>query len=215
MTRDKALEGLLAAKAVAVIRMKDAARVAATADALRRGGVTAIEITMTVPGAVAIIREMAKTKAPGTLVGAGTVLDAKTAAEVIAAGADFVVSPICDPGMIAACLEAGVLAAPGAFSPTEIVTAWRAGADIVKVFPATSLGPRFFRDLRGPLPQVRLMPTGGVTLENAREFIAAGASCVGLGTALVDAKTVERCDWPTLETRARVLMASFGSGKDR
>ena len=215
MTKDKALEGLLAAKAVAVIRMKDAARVAATADALRRGGVTAIEITMTVPGAAGIIREMAKAKAPGQLVGAGTVLDARTAAEVIAAGADFVVSPISDAGMIAACREAGVLAVPGAFSPTEIVAAWRAGADIVKVFPATSLGPAFFRDLRGPLPQVRLMPTGGVTLENARDFIAAGACCVGLGTALVDAKTVERCDWSTLETRARTLIASLGSGKDR
>ncbi|HOW86254.1 MAG TPA: bifunctional 4-hydroxy-2-oxoglutarate aldolase/2-dehydro-3-deoxy-phosphogluconate aldolase [Candidatus Aminicenantes bacterium] len=215
MTKDKALEGLLAAKAVAVIRMKDAARVAATADALRRGGVTAIEITMTVPGAAGVIREMAKAKAPGLLVGAGTVLDAKTAAEVIAAGADFVVSPIGDAEMIAACREAGVLVVPGAFSPTEIVAAWRAGADIVKVFPATSLGPAFFRDLRGPLPQVRLMPTGGVTLENARDFIAAGACCVGLGTALVDAKTVERCDWSTLETRARTLMASLGSGKER
>jgi len=215
MTKDKALEGLLAARAVAVIRMKDAARVAATADALRRGGVTAIEITMTVPGAAGIIREMAKAKAPGQLVGAGTVLDARTAAEVIAAGADFVVSPISDAGMIAACREAGVLVVPGAFSPTEIVAAWRAGADIVKIFPATSLGPAFFRDLRGPLPQVRLMPTGGVTLENARDFIAAGACCVGLGTALVDAKTVERCDWSTLETRARMLIASLGSGKDR
>lgn len=213
MTREKALEGLLAAKAVAVIRMKDAARVATTADALRRGGVTAIEITMTVPGAVGIIREMAKAKGPGTLVGAGTVLDAKTAAEVIDAGADFVVSPVFDRDVVQACRDAGVLVAPGAFSPTEIVTAWGAGADVVKVFPATSLGPRFFRDLRGPLPHVRLMPTGGVTLENAREFLAAGACCVGIGTALVDAKTVERCDWQALETRARALMASFGTVK--
>jgi 2-dehydro-3-deoxyphosphogluconate aldolase / (4S)-4-hydroxy-2-oxoglutarate aldolase len=215
MTRDKALEGLLAAKAVAVIRMKDAARVATTADALRRGGVTAVEITMTVPGAIRIIQEMAKAKAPGTLVGAGTVLDVKTAVEVITAGADFVVSPVFDRDVVQACRDAGVLAVPGAFTPTEIFTAWRAGADIVKVFPATSLGPRFFRDLRGPLPQVRFMPTGGVTLENAKDFLAAGASCVGLGTALVDAKTVERCDWQALETRARVLMASLESGKER
>lgn len=213
MTKDKVLEGLLAAKAVAVIRMKDAARVAAAADAIRRGGVTAVEITMTVPGAVQIIREMAKSKAAGTLVGAGTVLDAKTAAEVIEAGADFVVAPVYDRDVVQVCLDAGVVAAPGAFTPTEILAAWRAGADIVKVFPATSLGPRFFRDLRGPLPQVRVMPTGGVTIENAKDFLAAGACCVGIGTALVDAKTVERCDWPTLETRARVLMASFGPAK--
>jgi 2-dehydro-3-deoxyphosphogluconate aldolase/(4S)-4-hydroxy-2-oxoglutarate aldolase len=103
------------------------------------------------------------------------------------------------------------LVAPGAFTPTEIVSAWRSGADIVKVFPATSLGPQFFRDLRGPLPQVRLMPTGGVTLENARDFLAAGACCVGLGTALVDARAVETGDWEALEARARRLMASLAA----
>lgn len=210
MTRDQVLDAVLAAKVIAVIRMKDAGRLAETAAALGRGGVTAIEVTMTVPGAVEIIGEMARKKAPGTIVGAGTVLDAGTAAAVIGAGADFVVSPISDPGVIQACKAAGVLVAPGAFTPTEIVTAWRAGADIVKVFPATSLGPQFFKDLRGPLPQVRLMPTGGVTIENARDFLAAGACCVGLGTALVDAKAVEAGDWPALEARARRLMTALG-----
>jgi 2-dehydro-3-deoxyphosphogluconate aldolase/(4S)-4-hydroxy-2-oxoglutarate aldolase len=209
MTKGKVLEGILAAKVIAVIRMKDAARLAAAAEALRRGGVTALEITMTVPGAVDIIREMARTKEPGALVGAGTILDAGTATDVIAAGADFVVSPILDPDMVMACREAGVLVAPGAFTPTEIVAAWRAGADIVKVFPATSLGPQFFRDLRGPLPQIRLMPTGGVTIENARDFLAAGACAVGIGTALVDAKAVEAGDWEALESRARRLVGSI------
>lgn len=213
MTKDKTLESILAAKVVAVIRMKDAARLGEAAAALRRGGVTAIEITMTVPGAVDIIRELARTKPPGTLVGAGTILDAGTATEVIAAGADFVVSPVTDRDTIQACREAGVLVAPGAFTPTEIVAAWRAGADIVKVFPATSLGPQFFRDLRGPLPFVRLMPTGGVTLENARLFLAAGACAVGIGTALVDAKSVEAGNWEALETRARVLLASLEPGR--
>jgi len=210
MTRDQALDALLAAKVVAVIRMKDAARVAATVAALSRGGVAAIEITMTVPGAVEIIREMAKSRPEGTVIGAGTVLDAGTAADVIAAGADFVVSPIADAGMIRTCRAEGVLAAPGAMTPTEIVAAWRAGADIVKVFPATSLGPQFVRDVRGPLPQLRLMPTGGVTVENARDFLAAGACCVGLGTALVDAKAVEAGDWAGIEERARRLVASLG-----
>jgi 2-dehydro-3-deoxyphosphogluconate aldolase/(4S)-4-hydroxy-2-oxoglutarate aldolase len=204
--RDQVLEALLAAKIVAVVRMKDAARLAGTAAALRRGGVTAIEITMTVPGAVDIIREMARAKTPGALIGAGTVLDEGTATEVIAAGADFVVSPITDLDMIRACREAGVVVAPGAFTPTEIVAAWRAGADIVKIFPATSLGPQFVRDLRGPLPQIRLMPTGGVTVENARAFLAAGAACVGIGTALVDAKAVEAGDWDGLAARARRLV---------
>lgn len=210
MNRDQALDAILAAKAVAVIRMKDAGRLAETAAALGRGGVTAVEITMTVPRAVEIIREMARAKAPGTIVGAGTVLDAATAADVIAAGADFVVSPITDMATIQACRAAGVLVAPGAFTPTEIVAAWRAGADIVKVFPATSLGPQFFKDMRGPLPQVRLMPTGGVTIESARDFLAAGACAVGIGTALVDAKMVEAADWAGLEARARRLVASLG-----
>jgi 2-dehydro-3-deoxyphosphogluconate aldolase/(4S)-4-hydroxy-2-oxoglutarate aldolase len=213
VTKDKTLELLLAARVIAVIRMKDAARLGEVAAALRRGGVTAIEITMTVPGAADIIRELARTKPAGTLIGAGTVLDAGTAAEIIAAGADFVVSPVTDRDTIQACREAGVLVAPGAFTPTEIVAAWRAGADIVKVFPATSLGPQFFRDLRGPLPFVRLMPTGGVTLENARLFLAAGACAVGIGAALVDAKSVEACDWDEIETRARVLTASLEAGR--
>jgi len=209
VTKEQVLTGIVKAKVVAVIRMKDAARLAEVAAALSRGGITALEVTMTVPGAVEIIREMARTKAPGTLVGAGTVLDAGTATDVIAAGADFVVSPITDREIIAACRDAGVLVAPGAFTPTEIVAAWNAGAGIVKVFPATSLGPQFFRDMRGPLPHIRLMPTGGVTLENAREFLAAGAAAVGIGTALVDAKSVEAGDWPALEARARQLIASL------
>ena len=211
MTRDQVLDALLAAKAVAVVRMKDAARLADAAEALRKGGVTAIEITMTVPGAAGIIREMARSKAPGMLVGAGTVLDTGMAADVIGAGADFVVSPITDLDMIEACRAAGVLVAPGAFTPTEIVSAWRAGADIVKVFPATSLGPQFCRDMRGPLPQIRLMPTGGVTIENARDFLAAGACCIGIGTALVDRKAVEAGDWTALEARARRLTASLAT----
>ena len=212
MTKEQVLAGIVKAKVVAVIRLKDAARLAEVAAALSRGGVTALEVTMTVPGAVEIIREMARTKAPGTLVGAGTVLDAGTATDVIAAGADFVVSPITDPETIRACGEAGVLVAPGAFTPTEIVSAWNAGASLVKVFPATSLGPQFVRDMRGPLPHIRLMPTGGVTLENAREFLAAGAAAVGIGTALVDAKSVESGDWEDLESRARQLVASLAPG---
>ena len=209
MTKDKVLERLLASKAVAVIRMTDAAKIAEVAAALRRGGITALEVTMTVPGAVEIIRTMARDKKPGVLIGAGTVLDAGMASDVIAAGADFVVSPVMDTDMVQACREAEVLVVPGAFTPTEIVAAWRAGADIVKVFPATSLGPQFFRDLHGPLPHIRLMPTGGVTLENAREFLAAGACCVGIGTALLDRKTIDADDWKGLASRARRLVESL------
>jgi 2-dehydro-3-deoxyphosphogluconate aldolase/(4S)-4-hydroxy-2-oxoglutarate aldolase len=209
MKKDKVLKGLLASKAVAVIRMTDAAKLAKAAAALRKGGITAFEVTMTVPGAVEIIRAMARDKVPGVLVGAGTVLDAGAASDVIGAGADFVVSPITDGDMIMACREAEVLVVPGAFTPTEIAAAWRAGADIVKVFPATSLGPQFFRDLRGPLPHIRIMPTGGVTLENAREFLEAGACCVGIGTALLDKKMIDADDWEGLASRARRLVRSL------
>jgi len=209
----KVLEELMSSKVVAVIRTKDAVKLSRVAAALLEGGIRALEVTMTVPGAVGIIREMAGSKAPGTLVGAGTVLDAGTAGEVIAAGADFIVSPVTDMGTIEVCREAGVLVAPGAFTPTEIVTAWRAGADIVKVFPATSLGPRFFEDLRGPLPDIRLMPTGGVTLENARAFLEAGACCVGIGTALLDKRMVEAGDWKGLAARARCLTESIFAGR--
>lgn len=205
MEKAKVLEELISSKVVAVIRTKDAGKLSRVAAALLEGGIKALEVTMTVPGAVGIIREMARSKAPGTLVGAGTVLDAGTAREVIAAGADFIVSPVTDMGTIDVCREAGVLVAPGAFTPTEIVAAWKAGADIVKVFPTTSLGPQFFKDLRGPLPEIRLMPTGGVTLENARAFLEAGACCVGIGTALLDKRMVEAGDWKGLAERARRL----------
>lgn len=209
MKKEKVLEGLLSSKIIAVIRLTDAEKVMRVAEALQAGGIRAIEVTMTVPGAVGIIRDMSLTKPPDVLVGAGTVMDAVKALEVIEAGADFVVSPVADKRMIDACREAGVLVAPGAFTPTEILAAWRAGGDIVKVFPATSLGPQFIRDLRGPLPEVRLMPTGGVTLENAADFLNAGASCVGIGTALVDKRIIEAEDWKALTERGRRLIGSL------
>lgn len=209
MKRERALEALLAHKVIAVIRIPDAARIFDVIEALRKGGVKLLEITMTVPGALDIIQKLAVSKPDGVLIGAGTVLDADTAAAAIWSGADFVVSPIADPGMIAACRTHDTLVAPGAFTPAEIVAAWDRGADIVKVFPATSLGPQYFRDLRGPFPQLRLMPTGGVNIENARAFIEAGACAVGIGTALVDQKTVAAGDWDALTERARRLVESL------
>lgn len=209
MRRDKARDAIFASKIIAVIRMSDAGRVFEVTEALGKGGVNVLEITMTVPGALDIIHTLAEKKPEGVLVGAGTVLDAETAAAAIWSGADFIVSPITEPGMIAACRAHDTFVAPGAFTPTEIVSAWDKGADIVKVFPATSLGPQYFRDLKGPFPQIRLMPTGGVTVENAREFIKAGASAVGIGTALVDKKAVEAGDWNALTEKARQLVESL------
>jgi len=146
---------------VAVIRLKDPAKLRAVVDALAEGGVRALEVTMTVPGAVELIRQLAPTLPAGFLLGAGTVTDVATAAAVIDAGARFVVGPVFRPDVIRACHDRDVPVMPGCFSPTEIFAAHEYGADIVKVFPATSLGPSFFKDMRGPLPHVKLMPTGG------------------------------------------------------
>lgn len=209
MKRDKALGIILETKVIAVIRMADAGRLFDVVEALQKGGVKALEVTMTVPGALDIMQKLAVTKPEGVLVGAGTVLDADTAAAAIWSGADFIVSPIADPGMIAACRSHDTFVAPGAFTPAEIVAAWDRGADVVKVFPATSLGPQYLRDIRGPFPQLRLMPTGGVTVENARGFIEAGACAVGIGTALLDKKAIEAADWNSLTAKARQLVESL------
>ena len=173
-----------------MIRLRDGHVGREVALALAEGGVTALEVTMTVPGAVGLIEQLAQALPANVLIGAGTVLDPETARSVILAGARFVVSPVLRPEVIALCHRYDVAAMPGCFTPTEILTAWEAGADVVKVFPATALGPGFFKDLRGPLPQVKLMPTGGVTRENAGDWIRAGACAIGVGTALVDVNAV-------------------------
>ena len=151
--------------------MKDPAKLRAVVDAISEGGIRALEVTMTVPGAIELIAGLAPTMPPGFLLGAGTVLDAETALKVIDAGARFIVSPVFRREVIDACHSRDVAVTPGCFTPTEILDAWDAGADIVKVFPATALGPGYIKDVRAPLPQVKLMPTGGVTLDNAGDWI--------------------------------------------
>lgn len=193
---------------VAVIRLKEPDKLRALVDALSAGGVRALEITMTVPRAIELIAEIAPTLPKEFILGAGTVLDADTAHRAIAAGARFVVSPVYRPDVIAACHEHDVPAMPGCYTPTEIFTAWEAGADVVKVFPATSLGPAFFKDIRGPLPQIKLMPTGGVSIENAGEWIRAGAVAVGVGTALVDAKAIAAGDFGAITEKAKRIVAN-------
>ena len=209
MKREDALEIILTTKIIAVIRMANPAKLRPAVEAIRRGGVKAIEITLTTPGALDTIRHLAASKPAGVLIGAGTVLDAASAASVILAGADFVVSPILDGEVIRICRESETLVAPGAFTPTEIFAAWKQGADVVKVFPAGSAGPKFFRDMKGPFPQIRLMPTGGVDLANAADFIAHGACCVAVGSALLDPKSIANEDWDGLKEKARALVKSL------
>jgi len=209
MTRDEALKFILEAKVIAVIRMSDTDKLFKVTEAIRLGGVKAIEITMTVPDALDVIRTMAQKKAPDVLIGAGTVLNAETAVAAVRAGADFLVSPITNFDMIKACRKLDKFVAPGALTPTEIVAAWESGADVVKVFPATSVGPKYFKDLKGPLPQIRLMPTGGVSIENAKDFLDSGACCVAIGTALLDKKAIAQNDWNVLTQKARQLVESL------
>ena len=198
---------------VAVIRLKDPGKLRAVVDAMADGGVRALEVTMTVPGAVDLIRTLAPSLPDGFLLGAGTVTDVATAHAVIDAGARFVVSPVFRPDVIAACHERDVPAMPGCFSPTEILAAHECGADIVKVFPATMLGPQFLKDVRAPLPQVKLMPTGGVTLDNAGDWIRAGAVAVGLGSALLDPKAIESSRFDIIAANARRVVANVAAAR--
>jgi 2-dehydro-3-deoxyphosphogluconate aldolase/(4S)-4-hydroxy-2-oxoglutarate aldolase len=207
--RDPALGLVLETRLIAVVRMTSTELLAPAVDALRRGGVRAVEITLTTPGAVEIIRALASLRPEGDLVGAGTVLDASAAEAAMDAGADFIVSPVYDPGVIRACRARDVLVSVGGLTPTEILAAWRAGADVVKVFPSTSAGPKYFKDLKGPFPEIRLMPTGGVTPENAPEFIRSGACAVAMGTSLLDAALIRGRDWDGLARRAARIMESL------
>jgi len=212
--RQTVVDSIERAGIVAVIRIKDPGKLRAVVDAIGAGGIRALEVTMTVPGAVELIRELAPTLPAGFVLGAGTVLDAETASRVIDAGAQFVVSPVFRRAVIDACHASDVAAMPGCFTPTEILDAWDAGADVVKVFPATSLGPAFFKDVRGPLPQVKMMPTGGVTLDNAGTWIRAGAVAVGIGTALLDAAAVAAGDFGALRANAERVVANIKSARN-
>jgi len=200
---------------VAVIRIKDPEKLQGVVDAISEGGIRALEVTMSVPRAIELIAGLAPKMPKGFLLGAGTVLDAETARRVIDAGAQFVVSPVFRRDVIDACHSLDAAVTPGCFTPTEILDAWEAGADIVKVFPATALGPGYIKDVRAPLPQLKLMPTGGVTLDNAGEWIAAGAVAVGVGSALTDAKAIEAGKFAVIRANAERIVASVRAARER
>ena len=213
MNRTEVLTQILECGIVAVIRLADISRLENIIRALTEGGVHALEITMTTPDAPDIIGDLSKKYDDKFLVGAGTVLDTETARTVIQAGARFVVSPVLNPEMIRLVHRYDRLMISGAFTPTEILSAWEHGADVVKIFPATALGPKYFKDIHGPLPQVRLTPTGGVNLENAADFIRAGACCLGVGTALLDKKMIADSDWTGLAQRASKFVEAVKKGR--
>jgi 2-dehydro-3-deoxyphosphogluconate aldolase/(4S)-4-hydroxy-2-oxoglutarate aldolase len=213
MMREAITKAIEAHGVVAVIRMKEPDRLRAVIDALAAGGLRALEVTMTVPGAIDLIAQIAPTLPPDFLFGAGTVLDADTAGRAIDAGARFIVSPVFRKSVIDACHQRDVPALPGCLTPTEILDAWSAGADIVKVFPATALGPGYLKDVRAPLPQVKLMPTGGVTVDNAGDWIRAGAVAVGVGSALVDNQAIAAAQYHRLEENARRIVANVRAAR--
>jgi len=207
MDKKAVLERLTATGVIPVIRAQSADEAAQAIAAIQKGGISVLEITMTVPGAVELIREVAR-RAKDALVGAGTVLDPETARACIDAGARFVVSPTLNLRTIEACRDAGIAVLPGALTPTEVLTAWNAGADLVKVFPANALGgASYIKSLKAPLPQIGLVPTGGVNLKTAQDFIRAGAAALGVGADLVDLQALRRGEAELVTERARKFLS--------
>ena len=189
---------------IPVLRAKSAPEAILLADAITAGGVAILEVTMTVPGAIDVIRQLSEHSAGSILVGAGTVMDPDTARACVAAGAQFIVSPSLNLNTIQACRQLDVAVFPGALTPTEVVTAWEAGADAVKVFPCSALGgAKYLQALKAPLPQIQLIPTGGVTLATAADFLAAGAFALGVGGDLVDHAAMARGESEVITRNAR------------
>ena len=189
---------------IPVVRATSADEAMRAIDAIREGGISVLEITMTVPGAVKLIEELAKRYGKDAVVGAGTVLDPETATECISSGAQFVVSPALNLETIACCQKRDIAVMPGALTPTEVVQAWNAGADFVKVFPAGAVGgPSYLKALKAPLPQIELVPTGGVSLTTAGDFIRAGAAALGVGTDLVDINAIREGQSAVITERAK------------
>ncbi len=206
--RAEAANSIRRSGVVAVVRTRESDRVTAIAEALLEGGLSSIEITTSVPGAVEVLRTLAGALGNRVLLGAGTVLDLDTARRFIDAGARFIVAPIYRPDLLRLCHDYDVAVAPGGFTPTEIFEAWEAGADFVNVFPATALGPAYFRELRGPLPHLPILPTGGVTLDNVADWISAGAVAVGVGAALLDTQAIAGGHYGVLTARASAFLAA-------
>jgi 2-dehydro-3-deoxyphosphogluconate aldolase/(4S)-4-hydroxy-2-oxoglutarate aldolase len=202
MGREQTLSRILDGGLVAVVRSESPDQLSRVVRALAEGGVTAAEITFTVPDAVEVIRQVRRELGDSIVLGAGTVLDPETARAAILAGAEYLVAPTLNLDVIRLAHRYDKAVMPGAFTPTEVLTAWEAGADVVKVFPAEVGGPAYLKALRGPLPQIRLMPTGGVDLTTAESFLKAGACCLGVGSALVDPKAIAASDFARLTSLA-------------
>lgn len=209
MSREEIVKKIKELGAIAVIRMSDTEKLKKVIDAVHAGGISAIEITMTTPNALRVIEELSKSMSEDILIGVGSVTNKDTAVEAINAGAKYVVSPILKTEIISEVHKYDLPAMPGCFTPTEIQLAHEAGADIIKVFPAGILGMAFFKAVKAPLPHLNLMPTGGVSLTNAGDWIKAGACAVGIGSALLDKKAIAEENYSLLTENAKKIMSSL------
>jgi 2-dehydro-3-deoxyphosphogluconate aldolase / (4S)-4-hydroxy-2-oxoglutarate aldolase len=206
--REQVIQRIVEVGIVPVIRASSPRLARAAAEAVAEGGIPVFEITMTVPNAIQVIRELAKDNSAGFLIGAGTVLDANAALLCLDAGAQFLVSPGLDIGMIGVARKSDVPVLPGALTPTEIMAAAKAGADLIKVFPCASVGgPAYIKALRGPFPKLPFIPTGGVNLDNAADFIRAGATALGVGGELVEKAALEAGKTDIIVANARRFVA--------
>lgn len=209
MITSSALDMLLENGIIAILRAQKSEKLLQAMEALRAGGVNAMEVTLTTPDALAVITQAREQFGDAVLVGAGTVLDPESARAAILAGAQFIVTPTLKLETIALCRRYGVPVMPGAYTPTEILTAWEAGADIVKLFPAEIGGAPYLKAVKAPLPQIRIAPTGGVDEHTAAYFLKAGASALGVGSALVNQKLMDANDFATITERAGRLRHIF------
>ena len=214
MTKLKQMQKIERSGVVAIIRASDASLLIEVVDAIQAGGIDIIEITMTTPNALGVLEEAVAKFGDEVLLGVGSVLDAETTRISILSGAEFVVSPVTRPDVIETCNRYGKVVMPGAFTPTEILTAWEIGADYVKVFPSSVAGARYIKEIKAPLPQIELIPTGGITIDNAGEFIAAGSSALGVGSGLVYQKIIAEREFETLTENASRLIQTVQEARN-
>jgi 2-dehydro-3-deoxyphosphogluconate aldolase / (4S)-4-hydroxy-2-oxoglutarate aldolase len=212
-TREQILNTIIEGGIVAIMRAPSAEMLGHISEALFAGGVSTIEVTMTTPKAIAGLEQLVDRFGERALIGVGSVIDAATCRDAIAAGAQFVVSPVFSKEVVETTRSYGKVSVPAGLTPTEILAAWKAGGDLVKVFPSTQLGPGYFREILAPLPQLRLVPTGGVDLKSVPDWIKAGAACLGIGAALVNKEAMAKGDWGMITANAKAFVEAIRSAR--
>jgi 2-dehydro-3-deoxyphosphogluconate aldolase/(4S)-4-hydroxy-2-oxoglutarate aldolase len=215
MTKDQIISGLLTPGVVAIIRADNSEQLIDASRALIDGGVSGIEVTMTTPNALKVIADVCRVFGDKALVGVGSVLDVKTAEAALAAGAEYVITPVLKPEVIAFCNRAGKPIFAGCYTPTEAQTAYELGADFIKIFPAEGLGPKYIQSIRGPLPHLKIVPTGGVDVNTAGDFIKAGCVAVAAGSTLVSKDILKNKDWAKLTDLAGQFIAAVAKARNK